>query len=157
MFAVFLRGGGTGGAVYHIYSDQPIVSSAMSPSPIPAAPQIAYNSDLIFQSSSTKANALAPRTLTASVEEEIRRRRFIALAQGSDSTLAAHPLTYIGSTGIYTGTLTAAQVNAVSINASSIKAGRFQPTGLLPAAFMLLNWTLPVSRLTLSIQGISMH
>lgn len=123
MFAVFLRGGGTGGAVYHIYSDQPIVSSAMSPSPIPAAPQIAYNSDLIFQSGSTKANAPAPRTLTASVEEEIRRRRFIALAQGSDSTLAAHPLTYIGSTGIYTGTLTAAQVNAVSINASSIKAG----------------------------------
>ena len=123
MFAVFLRGGGMGGAVYHIYSDQPIVSSAMSPSPIPAAPQIAYNSDLIFQSGSTKANAPAPRTLTASVEEEIRRRRFIALAQGSDSTLAAHPLTYIGSTGIYTGTLTAAQVNAVSINASSIKTG----------------------------------
>lgn len=78
---------------------------------------------MIFQSGSTKANAPAPRTLTASVEEEIRRRRFIALAQGSDSTLAAHPLTYIGSTGIYTGTLTAAQVNAVSINASSIKAG----------------------------------
>jgi hypothetical protein len=94
MFAVFLRGGGTGGAVYHIYSDQPIVSSAMSPSPIPAAPQIAYNSDLIFQSGSTKANAPAPRTLTASVEEEIRRRRFIALAQGSDSTLAAHPFPY---------------------------------------------------------------
>lgn len=123
MFAVFLRGGGTTGAVYHIYSDQPIVSNAMSPSPIPAAPQIAYNSDLIFQSGSTKANAPAPRTLTASVEEEIRRKRFIALAQGSDSTLAAHPLTYIGSTGIYTGTLTAAQVNAVSINASSIKTG----------------------------------
>lgn len=123
MFSVFLRGGGTTGAVYHIYSDQPIVSNAMSPSPIPAAPQIAYNSDLIFQSGSTKANAPAPRMLTASVEEEIRRKRFIALAQGSDSTLAAHPLTYIGSTGIYTGTLTAAQVNAVSINASSIKTG----------------------------------
>ena len=122
MFAVFLRGGGTGGAVYHIYSDQPIVSSAMSPSPIPAAPQIAYNSDLIFQSGSTKARPGSPYT-DRSVEEEIRRRRFIALAQGSDSTLAAHPLTYIGSTGIYTGTLTAAQVNAVSINASSIKAG----------------------------------
>ena len=60
MFAVFLRGGGTGGAVYHIYSDQPIVSSAMSPSPIPAAPQIAYNSDLIFQSGSTKATVPLP-------------------------------------------------------------------------------------------------
>lgn len=123
MFAIFLRGGGTTGAVYHIYSDQPIVSNAVSPSPIPAAPQIAYNSDLIFQSGTTQAFAPAPRTLTASVEEEIRRKRFIVLAQGSDSTLAAHPLTYISSTGIYTGTLTAAQVNAVSIDASSIKSG----------------------------------
>ncbi|MTU82336.1 hypothetical protein GMD91_14270, partial [Parabacteroides merdae] len=123
MFAVFLRGGGTTGAVYHIYSDQPIESSTMSPSPIPAAPQIAYNSDLIFRSGSTTANAPAPRTLTASVEEEIRRHRFIVLAQSSDSTLAAHPLTYIGSTGIYTGTLTAAQVNAVNIDAGSIRTG----------------------------------
>lgn len=32
-------------------------------------------------------------------------------------------LTYISSTGIYTGTLTATQVNSVSINASSITAG----------------------------------
>lgn len=123
MFAIFLRGGGTTGAVYHIYSDQTIDNSSYSPSPIPAAPQIAYNSDLIFQSGDSKAYAPAPRTLTASVENEIRRHRFIALAQGSDSTLSAHPLTYIGSTGIYTGTLTAAQVNAVNINASSIQSG----------------------------------
>lgn len=123
MFAIFLRGGGETGAVYHLYSDQPLESSAMSPSPIPAAPQIAYDSDLIFQSGTTTAYAPAPRTLTASVEEEIRRRRFISLAQSSDSTLTAHPLTYIGSTGIYTGTLTAAQVNAVNINASSILSG----------------------------------
>ena len=123
MFAVFLRGGGTTGAVYHLYSDQPIESSFMSPSPIPAAPQIAYNSDLIFQSGSTKANAPAPRTLTSAVEEEIRRHRFIKLAQGNDTTLKEHPLTYIGSTGIYTGTLTAGQVNAVNISASSIKSG----------------------------------
>lgn len=123
MFAIFLRGGGTTGAVYHIYSDQTIDNSLYSPSPIPAAPQIAYNSDLIFQSGDSKAYAPAPRTLTASVENEIRRHRFIALAQGNDSTLTAHPLTYIGSTGIYTGTLTAAQVNAVNINASSIQSG----------------------------------
>ena len=123
MFAVFLRGGGDTGAVYHLYSDQPIESSSYSPSPIPAAPQIAYGNDLIFQSGSTQAYAPAPRTLTAAVEEEIRRHRFIALAQSTDSTLAAHPLTYIGSTGIYTGTLTAAQVNAVAIDAGSIKTG----------------------------------
>lgn len=123
MFAVFLRGGGTTGAVYHLYSDLPIESNAYSPAPIPAAPQIAYDSDLIFQSGSTMDYAPAPRTLTAAVEEEIRRHRFITLAQSSDSTLAAHPLTYIGPTGIYTGTLTAAQVNAVAIDAGSIRTG----------------------------------
>lgn len=57
MFAVFLRGGGDTGAVYHLYSDQPIESSSYSPSPIPAAPQIAYGNDLIFQSGSTQAYA----------------------------------------------------------------------------------------------------
>lgn len=123
MFAVYLRGGGDGGAVYHLYSDQPIESTTYSPPPIPPAPQIAYNSDRIFQSGTTTANAPAPRTLTAAVEEEIRRHRFIGLAQGNDTTLKAHPLTYIGSTGIYTGTLTANQVNAVAINAGSITAG----------------------------------
>lgn len=123
MFAVFLRGGGDTGAVYHIYSNQPIESSYLSPSPIPAAPQIAYDSDLIFQSGATTAYAPAPRTYTTAVQEEIRRKRFINLAQSNDSTLAAHPLTYISSTGIYTGTLTANQVNAVAINASSITTG----------------------------------
>lgn len=123
MFAIFLRGGGTTGARYHLYSDQPLVSSEYSPSPIPASPQIAYNSEVIFQSGSRTVNAPDPRTLTTAVEEEIRRRRFIGLAQGSDSTLSAHPLTYISSTGIYTGTLTANQVNAVGINASSITTG----------------------------------
>lgn len=123
MFAIYLRGGGTDGAVYHLYSDQPIESDTYSPSPIPLAPQIAYNSDLIFQSGTTTANAPAPRTLTDGVEEEIRRHRFIGLAQGNDTTLKAHPLTYIGSTGIYTGTLTANQVNAVAINAGSITTG----------------------------------
>ena len=123
MFSVYLRGGGDTGAVYHVYSDQPIESTTYSPSPIPPAPQIAYNSDRIFQSGTSTANAPAPRTLTAAVEEEIRRHRFIGLAQGNDTTLKAHPLTYIGSTGIYTGTLTANQVNAVAINAGSITAG----------------------------------
>lgn len=124
MFSVFLRGGGTTGAVYHLYSDQPLELTYMSESPVSQeAPQICYNSDLIFKSGSTLAYASAPRTLTAAVEEEIRRRRFINLAQSSDTTLTQHPLTYIGSTGIYTGTLTAAQVNAVAISAGSITTG----------------------------------
>ncbi len=128
MFTIFLRGGGSTGARYHIYSDQNLESDVYSPAPIPRSPQIAYDSDLIFKQSKGNgeyylAYAPAPRTLTATVENEIRRRRFITLSQGNDTTLAEHPLTYIGSTGIYTGTLTANQVNAVAINASSISTG----------------------------------
>lgn len=123
MFAIFLRGGGTTGARYHIYSDQNLESGVYSPAPIPRSPQIAYNQDLIFQSGSSLAYAPVPRTLTVTVENEIRRRRFIVLAQGSDTTLTEHPLTYISGTGIYTGTLIAGQVNAVAINASSITTG----------------------------------
>lgn len=130
MFAVFLRGGGTTGAAYHIYSDQPIENDVYSPAPIPPAPQIAYSSDLIFQSGDSKAYAPSPRTLTASVENEIRRHRFIALAQGNDSTLKAHPLTYISSTGIYTGTLTANQINAGTISSERIAAGSIHASKL---------------------------
>ena len=123
MYAIYLRGGGTTGAKYHIYSNQSLTDNKYSPLPIPISPQIAYNSDLIFQSGTSKCYAPAPRTLTAAIEEEIRRKRFISLSQNIDSTLTSHPLTYIGSTGIYTGTLSAQQVNAVAISASSITTG----------------------------------
>lgn len=128
MFAIFLRGGGSTGARYHIYSDQNLESNVYSPAPIPRSPQIAYNSDLIFKEPKSNgeyylAYAPAPRTLTAAVENEIRKRRFIVLSQGNDTTLTEHPLTYISGTGIYTGTLTANQINAVAINASSITTG----------------------------------
>lgn len=123
MFAIFLRGGGETGAVYHIYSDQPLVSSFADGGYIPPSPQICYNRDLIFDFAGSKQYAPAPRQLTDEVYEEIRRHRFIALAQNTDTTLSQHPLTYIGPTGIYTGTLTAVQVNAVDINAASIRTG----------------------------------
>lgn len=128
MFAVYLRGGGTTGAKYHIYSDQPLENDTYSPSPIPPSPQIALYGDLIFKSPKGNgeyylAYAPAPRTLTTAVQNEVRRHKFIALAQSSDTTLTEHPLTYISGTGIYTGTLTANQVNAVAINASSITTG----------------------------------
>lgn len=49
MFAVFLRGGGTTGAVYHLYSDQPLESLQYSSPPVSQeSPQICYDSDLIF-------------------------------------------------------------------------------------------------------------
>lgn len=128
MFAIFLRGGGSTGARYHIYSDQSLENDTYSPSPIPRSPQIAYNGDLIFKDPKGNgeyhlAYAPAPRTLTSVVQNEIRTHKFITLAQSNDTTLTEHPLTYISGTGIYTGTLTANQVNAVAINASSITTG----------------------------------
>lgn len=130
MFAIFLRGGGETGAVYHLYSDQPIENSLYSPSPIPSAPQIAYNSDLIFISGESKANAPSPRTRTDDVMNEIRRHRFIVLAQSMDSTLSDHPLTYIGSSGIYTGVLSAIQINAGTLSADRIGANSIHASKL---------------------------
>lgn len=162
MFAVFLRGGGASGAVYHLYSDQPIESSFLSPSPIPPAPQIAYNSDLIFQQGSSLANAPAPRTLTATVQEEIRRHRFIALAEGSDATLKEHPLTYIGATGIYTGTIRANQVQvdsalvvggvtyngSISVrDASNVVKVTLDRTGIKAVAGTIGGWNLSSSQI----------
>ena len=123
MFAIFLRGGGPGGAIYHLYSDQALVNSDYSPAPIPPSPQICYDGDQIFNYAGSSAYAPSPRTLTDQVQEEIRRHKFITLAQSCDTTLTEHPLTYIGPTGIYTGTLTASQVNAVIIDAASIRTG----------------------------------
>ncbi len=122
-FAIYLRGGGTNGAVYHLYSDLPLDGQAYSPVPNPEAPQICYNQEVYWQNGSSQLKAPAPRTRSAADLEEIRRRRFITLTQERDSYLTSHPLTYIGSTGIYTGTLTANQINAVAIDAGSIKAG----------------------------------
>ena len=61
--------------------------------------------------------------MNSAVEEEIRRRLFIPLAQNNDTTLTQHPLTHIDANGIYTGTLTAHQINAVTISENSITTG----------------------------------
>lgn len=60
MFAIFLRGGGDGGALYHLYSDQSLDANIYFEAPggnLPA-PQIAYNKDLIFYS----PKAMVPHT-----------------------------------------------------------------------------------------------
>ena len=113
MFAVFLRGGGSTGAAYHIYSQQPLTERPYSESPVSTqAPQICYNSDLIFKSPNgsggyNTANAPAPRTITNEVETEIKTHKFAVS-------------TYIDSSGIYTGTINANQINAGTINADRI-------------------------------------
>ncbi|GIN95196.1 hypothetical protein J6TS1_10660 [Siminovitchia terrae] len=76
MFVIFLRGGGTTGAVYHLYSDQSLSENPYSDAPsgkLPPSPQIAYNEDLIFYSHNGQYQVKAPeaRTLTSAVQKEI--------------------------------------------------------------------------------------
>lgn len=116
MFAIYLRGGGSTGAVYHIYSNQPLTDRPYAESPVSTqAPQICYNSDLIFKTPNGSggyytANAPAPRTITSAVETEIKAHKYAAS-------------TYIDGNGIYTGTLNANQIIARSITADRIATG----------------------------------
>lgn len=145
MFAIFLRGGGSTGAIYHLYSNQSLEGHPYAESPVPTeAPQIAYNSDLIFKSGSYTAYAPAPRTLTASVESEIRQHRYAAS-------------TYISSSGIYTGSISAGQINvdtalvvggssyngSVSVrNASNNALVTLDRSGITAIAGRIGGWTL---------------
>lgn len=116
MFAIFLRGGGSTGAVYHIYSGQSLTDRPFGEFPVSTqVPQICYNSDLIFKSPNGSggyytANAPAPRTITSTVETEIKAHRYAAS-------------TYIDANGIYTGTLNANQIIARTITADRIATG----------------------------------
>lgn len=81
-FAIFLRGGGTTGALYHIYSDQPIEATQMNGK----SPQICYNEDKIGWSGGTEAaptyswKAPAPRSYTEDVKKEIASKKYIDVA-----------------------------------------------------------------------------
>lgn len=89
MFAIFLRGGGTTGAIYHLYSDQSLTANIYKPTSTTPAPQICYNSDQIFLSGTYTANAPAPRTYTNSVIEEIKRKKYIDLSQTNYSSISS--------------------------------------------------------------------
>lgn len=85
-FAIFLRGGGEKGAVYHLYSDQPLDGELplKEGMPKPSVPQIAYNKEMIgFYEPAYEFYAPAPRTITKEVEEEIKKRKFIELSQSN--------------------------------------------------------------------------
>lgn len=118
MFAVFLRGGGSTGAIYHIYSNQPLTERPYCDSPVSTqAPQVAYNSDLIFKSGTSLGYAPAPRALTSDVEMELKAHKYAAS-------------THITSSGIYTGTLVANQITAGTISADRIAAGSINASKL---------------------------
>lgn len=96
MFAIFLRGGGETGALYHLYSDQSLVTNLYNKLPdgtVLPAPQIAYNKDLIFYSPKSDGTAYEyyappPRTLTKEVLEEIQSRLFIDNANQARKDIA---------------------------------------------------------------------
>lgn len=98
-FYIFLRGGGTTGAKYYIYSDQPLVNEYMGGS----SPQICYNSDQIgysigngtVQSPQYRFNAPAP--ITSQDTETIKKKKYATLAEmnyteltSTKSTVATH-------------------------------------------------------------------
>lgn len=96
MFAIFLRGGGTTGAKYYLFSDQSLTANKYNILPdgtqLPA-PQIAYNKDLIFYSPKSDGTAYEyyappPRTLTKEVLEEIQSRLFIDNANQARKDIA---------------------------------------------------------------------
>lgn len=123
-FAIFLRGGGTTGAVYHMYSDQPLEVAIYNGT----SPQICYNSDLIGWSGGTAANPTykwnAPAPRTAPSTSEINPRIYAKVAQSLDSTIATwcynNDRTYINGGKLYTGTVTATQIAANAIVAGKI-------------------------------------
>ena len=89
-FAIFLRGGGEKGAVYHLYSDQPLDGELplKEGMPKPSVPQIAYNKEMIgFYEPAYEFYAPGPRTITKEVEEEIKRKKFIELAQSNTNEI----------------------------------------------------------------------
>lgn len=84
-FAIFLRGGGTTGALYYMYSDQLLEVAQMNYT----SPMICYNSDLIGWSGGTVDNptytwnAPAPRSLTDTVKNEIASKKYIDVASSA--------------------------------------------------------------------------
>lgn len=90
-FCIYLRGGGEMGALYHIYSDQPITATQMNGS----SPMVCYNSDRIGWSGGTSDNptyswnAPAPRTLTEDIVNEIASKKYADVAANTADGLDA--------------------------------------------------------------------
>ncbi|CDQ21711.1 phage tail spike protein [Halobacillus karajensis] len=92
-FAIFLRGGGETGALYHLYSTQSLTEEGYNSGDptIPPAPQIAYNEDLIFSTDSGYEYYAPPaRTITEEVEKEIAERNFVKLSQNNADEIKNH-------------------------------------------------------------------
>ena len=108
-FAIMLRGGGTTGATYYIYSDQPLeVNHATG-----VSPNFYYNSDqFLYNNDSTyKWNAPAPISYTDTVAKNIEAKKFTdaqtvqlnsVIEQKEDSILLQVAQTYATSSALTT-------------------------------------------------------
>lgn len=90
-FYIYLRGGGDTGAIYHIYSDQPLEVTKMNGT----SPMICYNSERIGWSGGTSDNptyswnAPAPVTLTEDIINAIAAKKYIDVASNTADGLEA--------------------------------------------------------------------
>lgn len=75
-FYIFLRGGGTTGALYHICSDQPLQVSYRNGT----FPKVCYNSDQIGNYGETVWNAPDPVELTDARREALKNKIFVQVA-----------------------------------------------------------------------------
>lgn len=125
-FAIFLRGGGKNGAIYHLYSDQPLDSSIgweKEDIPKPTSPQIAYNGEMIsFYKPAYEFYAPKPRTITPEVEEEIKKRKFIQLTQdnATEITIANNKINDVSTKLTQTKDSLQASVNSLNSTTQTI-------------------------------------
>lgn len=120
--AFFLRGGGSGGAVYHIASDQPLtnnVSNLQYDKPTPF-----YNREITFISGTTYADP-APAPKTAVNTEQIRKITVLKGAQADDR--------YLNATNLTTGTIPAARIGSGAITAARLASNAVTTAKILNA------------------------
>lgn len=125
-FAIFLRGGGKNGAIYHLYSDQPLDNSIgweKEDIPKPPSPQIAYKGEMIsFYKPAYEFYAPKPRTITPEVEEEIKKRKFIQLTQDNATkiTIANNKISDVSTRLTQTKDSLQASVNSLNSTTQTI-------------------------------------
>lgn len=141
-FYIYLRGGGTTGAIYHLYSDQPLTNSnSYMDGTFPA---ICLNSDSVGYSigngtaSAPQYVFKAPPPLSEVDAESKRKKLYIPLTQQIDSNIANwcynNDRTYINGGKLYTGTVTANQIAANTITGSKIAGTTITASNLATGA-----------------------
>ena len=137
---VFLRGGGTTGARYHIYSDQPVEGPTLRLHDAATGeklnkPFVFYNSDQ-FYVGSPQYTYSAPAPLTAPNTARIKQLSYVEAAQSAYNLTEGWKFTgktTINGGQIETDTITALQIASKTITAEEIKGGTITATEIAGA------------------------